>query len=138
MPFVVVSANVGDGIIVRNRTEPAPVSALQRRSETQVPAWKLVSDAGNAAGGFVAKLRGAAGALVLTGIAASRSPALQSAGLAGGCGLVAHPATKSAVKKMIPAGLNTRQLCGTALRTQAFPTFTICDLRLTRFMPARA
>src|SRR5208283_340439 len=44
----------------------------------------------------------------------------------GGC--VAQPARKTAAK-MIPANLNTRQLCGTKMRTQAF---TIDDLRLTR------
>ena len=47
-------------------------------------------------------------------------------------GGVAQPAkNNSAPHKMIPAGLNTRQLCGTAMRTQAVSSFTIYDLRFT-------
>jgi hypothetical protein len=49
----------------------------------------------------------------------------------GGCGgCVAQPARKtSAPQETSPANLNTRQLCGTEMRTQAFTTD---DLRLTR------
>jgi 4-hydroxy-3-polyprenylbenzoate decarboxylase len=48
-------------------------------------------------------------------------------------GVVAQPARKraSAALKKIPAGLSTRQLCGTRMRTQAVSSFTICDLRFT-------
>jgi 4-hydroxy-3-polyprenylbenzoate decarboxylase len=47
-------------------------------------------------------------------------------------GCDAQPARKiSAQQKMIPANLNTRQLCGTQNRTQAVSSFTIYDLRFT-------
>ena len=46
-------------------------------------------------------------------------------------GAVAQPLTKIAAKKMMPIGLNTRQLCGTGKRTQAVSSFTIHDLRFT-------
>lgn len=48
-------------------------------------------------------------------------------------GVVAQPARKmaSAAQKRIPADLNTRQLCGRPMRTQAVSSFTICDLRFT-------
>jgi hypothetical protein len=41
-----------------------------------------------------------------------------------GLGVVAQPARKIiAPQKMIPAVLNTRQLCGTKMRTQAFTIY---------------
>jgi len=46
-------------------------------------------------------------------------------------GGVAQPARNIAAAKMIPANLNTRQLCGTRNRTQAVSSFTIYDLRFT-------
>jgi hypothetical protein len=47
----------------------------------------------------------------------------------GSLGSVAQPAKKiSATPKTNAKNLNTRQLCGTEMRTQAF---TICDLRFT-------
>jgi 4-hydroxy-3-polyprenylbenzoate decarboxylase len=47
-------------------------------------------------------------------------------------GCDAQPARKISVpQKMIPANLNTRQLCGTWERTQDVSSFTICDLRFT-------
>jgi 4-hydroxy-3-polyprenylbenzoate decarboxylase len=49
-------------------------------------------------------------------------------GIVAGCD--AQPASKMAVR-MIPANLNTRQLCGTEMRTQAVSSFTIYDLRFT-------
>jgi hypothetical protein len=41
-----------------------------------------------------------------------------------GLGVVAQPARKISAQKMIPAVLNTRQLCGTEMRTQAVLGFS--------------
>jgi len=41
-----------------------------------------------------------------------------------GLGVVAQPARKISAQKMIPAVLNTRQLCGTEMRTQAVLVFS--------------
>ena len=118
---------------------PMPCPAAQRLSEVHV-----VTGAG-----FETATRGLLGGMeettVATGLKGCGANDLATAGLVqfsgdeitgpvsvmtsggGGDDCVAHPARKSSTpQKMIPANLNTRQLCGMENRTQAF---TIDDIR---------